>query len=183
MDGIVIKNKGFGDSPFTAIGWVLRARSKDELRKNLRGIYSDGKGNFCSTDGHRLHVAEIKEYAPAIPAGIWLPVIDSNDVIVLEGPKNELTFPSYQKIFPEEFDPKFSGKVRYDAHGEYHIFELYRIFNHAFNINYVNDAICCGEDMIDVKGGAGPDMHKLPAIFESQLGEIVLRAAIMPFLS
>jgi hypothetical protein len=87
------------EADFDALSWVLRARSKEDDRPNLRGLYSDGLGKFVATDGHRMHIAEIPGMEEKVPAGIWLYVHETKKQIsIKEAPEGTAPFPSYEKV-------------------------------------------------------------------------------------
>jgi len=100
VNGIVIeKNKDCNKEDFKSLAWVLRARSKDDMRPNLTGLHSDGMGKFIATDGHRMHIAEIPKLSETIPAGIWIYVHASSKKISLQqAPEDTPDYPDCQKV-------------------------------------------------------------------------------------
>jgi len=150
VNGVVIeKNENIIDQDFNSLAWVLKARSKDELRRNLFGIYSTGDGKFVATDGHRLHVAEIPKFAETIPEGVWAYVHASKRKISLRQ-TDGLTFPSYQPLFDDfnRSEPKNNGSVHLlkDKLSEA-IWNFWDLVGIRVNINYLEDALSCGEEM------------------------------------
>lgn len=150
MNGVVIeKNENIIDQDFNSLAWVLKARSKDELRRNLFGIYSTGDGKFVATDGHRLHVAEIPKFAETIPEGVWAYVHASKRKISLRQ-TDGLTFPSYQPLFDEfnRSEPKKNGSIHLfkDRLSEV-VWQFWDLVGIRVNINYLEDALSGGEEM------------------------------------
>jgi hypothetical protein len=82
---------------------------KEDTRNNLKNIKIDC-GIAVTTDGHRLHMAELfMDY----PDGIYKVVSRDKNAFILEEDK-EVTWPDYMKVFPEhkdfkEVDMYFSG--------------------------------------------------------------------------
>lgn len=91
---------------FNDLSWVIKARSKDETRYNLHGVYFDGEA-FVSTDGYRLHYALFdpdslpKEMIPK-KKGVYDVVTANKKAITLRLNK-DFEFPDYSQILP---DPK-----------------------------------------------------------------------------
>jgi len=62
--------------PLARLKHLIRAASTDETRYNLNGAYVDPEGRLVSTDGHRLHLADIPEDISLVaPTIIPLPML------------------------------------------------------------------------------------------------------------
>ena len=135
------------DPDFDALSWVLRARSKDELRANLCGLYSDGMGKFVATDGHRLHIAEIPGMTEKIPAGIWLYVHETKKQIsILEAPDGMAKYPDTDRVsdMTERYGKK--GLVVYTDDSST-VWMYWDLVGRKCNIDYLLDVLKGAEAM------------------------------------
>jgi hypothetical protein len=147
---VICKEDGDPDS-FDSLLWVLRARSKDEERPNLCGLFSDGEGKFAATDGHRLHVAEIPLLTERIPAGIWLYVhADKKKVSIREAPDGIAPYPDYTKLTDLSEAHKKRGFISHiDGDDSGTLWRYWDLTGIHCNIDYLFD-ICKGVAALEV---------------------------------
>ena len=92
-----------GDSTFHDLSWVIKAKSKDESRYNLQGVYFDGEA-FIATDGYRLHYALMD--LENIPHEIYpkekgvYEVVSANKKNITLRLSTDREFPDYTQVFP-----------------------------------------------------------------------------------
>lgn len=129
------------DDKFDALSWVLRARSRDEKRPYLCGIFSDGEGKFIATDGHRMHIAEIPDFTEKIPAGIWLYVhSDKKQISVREAPSDMPPYPEYTRVSDISGFHKERGMITFEDDTSI-VWQYWDLTGIKSNINYLLD-IC-----------------------------------------
>jgi hypothetical protein len=137
---VIIEKRCKMDPDFDTIQWVLKARSKDDMRKNITGV-NVSSGVFCCTDGHRLHAAAIETFD--VPDGSYFVKSSNKSIIVLE--LNDYDFPQYERVFPV-FNPKHFGT--YSGNGDGYgrskfVKDVYRNFTSdsiGMNLDYLLDA-------------------------------------------
>jgi len=151
-NAIVISRKPDPKAPdldFDALSWVLRARSKDPHRLILCGLFSDGQGQFVSTDGHRLHIAEIPALTERIPAGTWLYVhADKKQISIKEAPEDLPNFPDYKKISDISERHKNRGFLSYIDDTQA-VWDYWNLTGIRSNIDYLLD-ICRDTESLSV---------------------------------
>jgi hypothetical protein len=112
----VITEKNAGDGLFKLLRWVVSARSLDETRFNITGMFieKDGDGyRFVSTDGRRMHILEIA--GECVREGLaWIDClregrgcynmeierITAKEIMLGSG--IDAAYPNYRKVVPEK---------------------------------------------------------------------------------
>lgn len=141
-NAIVIEKVDKFDRNFSSLAWVLRARSKDEIKKVLCGLYSDGQGKFIATDGHRMHIAEIPDLTEKIPAGIWIYVhSDKSKISIKEAPDNIGQYPDITKVSDMPMDYQKRGALHGDENESLVVWNLWDMTESRFNISYLLDIV------------------------------------------
>ncbi len=117
MNGIIIEKTNSNKLYFESLLWVLRARSKDNIRKPLQGIYSDGTGYFVATDGILMNVVYVPSFVSIIPKGIWT-LIPSNAkyIVLMELIGSEYKYPNWKGLidnFNNSSSPFVCGEITY----------------------------------------------------------------------
>jgi len=83
----------------TELLWVLKARSTDKNRENLKYLNIDDTG-YCCADGRRLHFSSNRKNLPnGLENGLYN-VIISKDLVIFQ--PEEGNFPDYKGIIPKD---------------------------------------------------------------------------------
>lgn len=140
-----------GNSDFDGMRWVISARSKDPLRRNICCVLVEG-GLVVATDGYRLHM-----FTPAMidtHDGLWIVAKVDKSLIVLQRDESGIEYPDYARLFngigintratrlycngAKDADMIILTRV---------VWEIYRTTGHCFNIKFVQDAVMCLDDV------------------------------------
>jgi hypothetical protein len=183
-----ITNPKIPDDNFDSLSWVLRARSRDEKRPSLCGLFSDGQGKFVSTDGHRMHIAEIPDLTEKIPAGVWLYVhADKKKISIREAPSDIPPFPEFTRISDLSECHKERGMMVFNDDDTSIVWRYWDLTGIKSNINYLID-ICKDVEGLcvfsadplppcDIPGAPGPVI--LPVFFCSEGSEGKTKKALL----
>jgi hypothetical protein len=90
---------------FDRMAFVVKAISKDPGRPHFAGLHIEQAKTGCcivACDGRRLHVAEISQ---KISSGDYKPVM-TKDAISLCQMEDEIRFPNWQKVVPDNTDKR-----------------------------------------------------------------------------
>lgn len=96
----------------TELLWVLKARSTDKKREQLKYLNVDDTGYAC-TDGRRLHFNNDRAGLPqGIENGLY-DVIVAKDLIIFQ--PQEGTFPDYKNVIPKDIEKPLKLNIQEDS--------------------------------------------------------------------
>ena len=96
----------------TELLWVLKARSTDKSREQLKYLNIDDTG-YCCTDGRRLHFSSNRKNLPGgLENGLY-EVIIAKDLIIFQ--PQEGTFPDYKVIIPKDSEAPLKLNINVDS--------------------------------------------------------------------
>jgi len=183
MNAIVITKramdkKRLGDPSFDALKWVLKAVCKDQLRKDICCLNSDGNGRFAGTDGHRLHVADLPEMASFLPSGNWkhIPTASPNALVFMEN--GGALYPVYDKVFPKEYDEK-ETVIHAGTEFKDWWWKFFQAVNVPVNMDYLSAALSGGGEWT-IKRAKGDASTKAPVVLTCENPDVRMTALIMP---
>ena len=119
----------------TELLWVLKARSTDKNRKQLKYLNIDDTG-YCCTDGCRLHFSSNRKNLPnGLENGLY-EVIIANDLIIFQ--PQEGTFPDYKQVIPKDIEAPLELNIDNNSASISCALTLvsYKILNSEYTINF-----------------------------------------------
>src|SRR3990167_281938 len=116
------------------INFVLKARSKDKNRSQLRYLKIDETG-FCCTDGRRLHLCTDLSILPnGLSAGLWDVIVSTNNITFI--PVDE-TFPNYKDIIPVDNTVHLTLNFNDESQSlSIAVSKIIKALNNKFTVNY-----------------------------------------------